>query len=159
MYNWIISLYTRNQPNIANQLYLERKRLCWVTKSHLILSTPFKVRLPRESAERPGLRCHRSNAIRNWWREAFKGGRRLGRWEAAVGVSHGAGRRVVSWGLNFMAPFPTSLQTLQLAQSVNLKPPRRRSRLLEKAPQELLTQASPLPTWRFPVHLLQTGHF
>ena len=120
MYNWIISLYTRNQPNTANQLYLERKRLCWVTKSHLILSTPFKVRLPRESAERPGLRCHRSNAIRTWWREAFKGGRRLGRWEAAVGVSHGAGRRVVSWGLKFVAPLPTSLQTVRLAQSETL---------------------------------------
>ena len=131
-----------------------------MTKSHLILSTPFKVRLPRESAERPGLRCHRSNAIRTWWREALEGGRRRRRWETAVGVSHMAGRRVVSWGLKTHGSFPhipanSATCTVSQPETPPGDDPGSSWRLLKSPlPSHLHS-----PQWRFLVHLLPTGRF
>lgn len=45
-----------------------------------------------------------------------------------------------------MAPFPTDLETVRLAQPVSPAAPRRRSGPLLKASEEPFTQSSPVPT-------------
>ena len=157
MYNWIISLYTRNQPNTANQLYLKKKPLCWLTKSPLILSTPFKVRLPKslqtgqdwDSTEvtppEPG-----EGSVGRWEETKEMGGCC---WTFPRGWEEGGVPRT-----EFHGSFP-HIPAVWLAQSVNLKPPGGEPgsswRLLKSPfPSHLHS-----PQWRFLLHLLPTGRF